>query len=129
AVGGGGDEPAPGAELLVERAGDEQLTLIPGGWRVHGLELLTRCLLRSGRAPEAQRAAEHAELVASAFGAPLARVGAGRAVASVALHAGDGARARDLASTAARGADVVGAPIEDALFPVLAGEAAGAPGA
>ena len=122
------DEPATGADLLVERAGGEQLTLIPGGWRVHGLELLTRCLLRSGRAPEARRAAEHAELVASDFGLPLARVWAGRAVASVALHAGDGARARDLASTAARGADVVGAPIEAALSRALAGEAAAASG-
>jgi tetratricopeptide (TPR) repeat protein len=49
-------QPEQAVELLLGRAGDEELTLIPGGWRVYCLELLTRCWLGLDRVSEAERA-------------------------------------------------------------------------
>ena len=41
-------QPDRAVELLLGRAGGEELTLIPGGWRAYCLELLTRCWLALG---------------------------------------------------------------------------------
>jgi DNA-binding CsgD family transcriptional regulator/tetratricopeptide (TPR) repeat protein len=110
-------------ELLLGSAGGEELTLIPGGWRAYCLELLTRCWLALGRRSEAERAAACAAARAAAVQLPLPAAWADRAAAAVALHAGDPARAAELALGSAAAAEGVGAPIEAALSRTLAGRA------
>ena len=109
-------------ELLVGRAGGEELALIPGGWRAYCLELLTRCYISLDRPIEAERTAHIAEVAADARRLPLASAWANRAAAAVALYAGDtrGAIESGLASAAA--AEAVGAPIEAALSRTSWGE-------
>jgi DNA-binding NarL/FixJ family response regulator len=116
-------QPVPAIELLLDRAGGEDLSLIPGSWRVHCLELLTRCWLALDRRTEAERAIAAAEAAAAATRLPLAGAWAGRATAAVALHAGDPARAAVCALASADAARQVGAPIEEALSRALAGRA------
>jgi len=116
-------QPDRAIELLLGRAGDEELRLIPGGWRAYFLELLTRCWLALDRPGEAGRAAALAEVMASAVQLPLAAAWADRAVAEVALDAGDAALAAERALASADGADAVGAPIEAALSRTIAGRA------
>jgi DNA-binding NarL/FixJ family response regulator/tetratricopeptide (TPR) repeat protein len=116
-------QPAEALEVVLGSAGGDEVTLIPGGWRAYCLELLTRCLLALGRRAEAERAAACAGAVAAAVRLPLAGVWAGRAVAAVALHDGDPARAGALALRSAASSDEVGAPIEAALSRTLAGRA------
>jgi DNA-binding NarL/FixJ family response regulator len=116
-------DPARAAALLVERAGGEELTLIPGGWGVYCLELLTQSLLASGRMPDAAKTARLAEARAETLGLPLARVWSQRAVAAVALQAGAAVRAADQALASADGAEAVGAPLEAAHSRALAGQA------
>jgi DNA-binding NarL/FixJ family response regulator len=116
-------QPEQAVELILGRAGGEELTLIPGGWRVYCLELLTRCWLALDRCAEAERAAVLAEVTAAAVRLPLAAAWADRAAAAVALHAGDSARATERALASADAAEEVGAPIEAALSRTLAGRA------
>jgi len=116
-------QPDRAIELLLGRAGGEELTLIPGGWRAHCLELLTRCWLALDRVSEAARAAALAEVMAAAVQLPLAATWAGRAVAAVALDAGDAALAAERALASADAADAAGAPIEAALSRTIAGRA------
>jgi DNA-binding NarL/FixJ family response regulator len=110
-------------ELLLDRAGGEQLAHIPGGWRAYCLDLLTRCLLALDRRPEAERAARNAEAIAEAVQLPLARAWADRAAGAVALHSGDTAASIERALASAEAAAEVGAPIEAALSRTLAGRA------
>ena len=116
-------QPDYAVELLLDRAGGEELALIPGGWRTYCLELLTPCWLALGRRDEAERAAAYAAATAAAVQLPLAAAWAARAAAAVALHNGDPARAATLALTSAAGADEVHAPIEAARSRTLAGRA------
>ncbi len=116
-------EPLRAVELLLGRAGGETLTLIPGGWRVYGLELSTRCWLALDRHGEAARAAAVAEATAADVALPLARAWADRAAGAVALQSGDTARAIRLSLASADSAQQVGAPIESALSRTLAGRA------
>ena len=116
-------QPVQALELLLGRAGGEELTLIPGGWKAYCLELLTRCWLALDRSSEAERAAALAEATAAAVRLPLATAWADRAVAAVALHSGDTARAIQGALASAHAAQEVGAPIEAALSRTLAGRA------
>jgi DNA-binding CsgD family transcriptional regulator/tetratricopeptide (TPR) repeat protein len=116
-------DPARAAALLVDRAGGEESTLIPGGWRAYSLELLTRCRLALDCRGEAERAAASAEVAAAASGLPLPRAWADRAAAAVALHSGETARAVELALASAAAAGDVGAPIESGLSRMLAGRA------
>ena len=116
-------QPGRAIELLVGRAGGEELTLIPGGWRAYCLELLTRCWLALDRPGKAGCAAALAEVMAAAAQLPLAAAWAGRAVAAVALDAGDAAHAAERALASADAADTVGAPIEAALSRTIAGRA------
>jgi ATP/maltotriose-dependent transcriptional regulator MalT len=109
-------------ELLRGRAGGDDLTLIPGGWRAYGLELLTRCWLALDRCNEAARAAAMAEEAADAR-LPLATAWADRAAAAVALHSGNTTRAVERALASSDTAQEVGAPIESALSRMLAGRA------
>jgi DNA-binding NarL/FixJ family response regulator len=117
------DQPARAVELLLDRAGGEGLTRIPGGWRAYCLELLTRCWLALGDRDAAERAAESAYAVAAIVHLPLAMAWANRAAAAVALGSGDTARAIERAHRSAEEAQQVGAPIESALSRALAGRA------
>jgi ATP/maltotriose-dependent transcriptional regulator MalT len=114
-------QPDRAVELLLGRAGGEELTLIPSGWRASCLELLTRCWLALDRRGEAERAA--ALSAAAAMRLPLATAWADRAAAAVALHSGDTACAIERALVSADAAQEVGAPIESALSRMLAGRA------
>ncbi|HEY1344550.1 MAG TPA: AAA family ATPase [Streptosporangiaceae bacterium] len=116
-------QPERAIELLLGRAGGEEVTLIPGGWRAYFLELLTRCWLALDRPGEAGRAAALAGKMAAAVQLPLAATWAGRAAAAVALDAGDAAHAAERALASADAADTVGAPIEAALSRTIAGRA------
>jgi ATP/maltotriose-dependent transcriptional regulator MalT len=121
-------QPGRAIELLLGRAGGVELALIPGGWRAYCLELLTRCWLALGRSGEAGRAAARAEVMAAAVQLPLAVACAGRAVAAVALDAGDAALAAERALASADVADAAGAPIEAAMSRTIAGRALAATG-
>jgi DNA-binding NarL/FixJ family response regulator len=110
-------------ELLLGSAGGEELTLIPGGWRSYCLELLTRCWLALDHRNEAQRAVTCATARAEAVQLPLPGAWADRAAAAVAIHAGNPARAAELALGSAASATEAGAPIEAALSRTLAGRA------
>lgn len=116
-------EPLPALELLLDRAGGDELTLIPGGWRVYCLELLTRCYLALDRGGAAEHAAALAEIAAAEVRLPLATTWADRAAAAFALHSGDTARAIRCALASADAAQEVGAPIESGLSRTLAGRA------
>jgi DNA-binding NarL/FixJ family response regulator/tetratricopeptide (TPR) repeat protein len=115
--------PARAAELLLGRAGGEESTLIPGGWRAYSLELLTRCRLALDRRSDAERAAASTRAAAAVAALPLATAWADRATAAVALHAGDTAGAVERALASAETAEEVGAPIESGLSRTLAGRA------
>jgi DNA-binding NarL/FixJ family response regulator len=117
------EQPEQAVDLLLGRAGGAEMTLIPGGWRAYCLELLTRCWLALDRPTEAEEAAARAEVTSAVMQLPLAAAWADRATAAVALHAGNCARATELALSAADTAEVVGAPIEAALSRTLAGRA------
>ncbi|MFN8185604.1 MAG: AAA family ATPase [Gaiellales bacterium] len=116
-------EPDRAVEVLVGSAGGEELTLIPGSWRAHCLELLARCWLALERHEEAERAARCAEAWAAVVRLPLASAWADRAAAAVDLHAGEPALAAELALASAAAAGEAGAPIEAALSRTLAGRA------
>jgi DNA-binding NarL/FixJ family response regulator len=116
-------QPLRAVELLLGRAGGEELTLIPGSWRAYCLELLTRGCLALDRRSDAEQAASRAEATAAAIPLPLADAWAGRAAAAVALDAGDAPRAAERALASALAADEAGAPIEAALSRTLAGRA------
>jgi len=116
-------QPDRAIEMLLGRAGGAELTLIPGGWRAYWLELLTRCWLALDRPSEAGRAAAGAEVMAAGGQLPLAAAWAGRAVAAVALNAGDATLAAERALASAGAADAAGAPIEAALSRTIAGRA------
>jgi DNA-binding CsgD family transcriptional regulator len=90
-------------DLFVESCGGAELPRVPAAWRAIWLERVTDCLLRLGRPDEARRVAELCERLAGAYTLPLARAITHRAIAAVALEAGDAATAaeRALASAAA----------------------------
>jgi len=110
-------------ELLLESAGGEQQTLIPGSWRAFSLELLTRCWLALDRRAEAEHAAACAEAWASTVQLPLAAAWAARAVAAVELHGGNHRPAAERALASAEAAERAQASIESALARTLAGRA------
>jgi ATP/maltotriose-dependent transcriptional regulator MalT len=116
-------QPVRAVEVLLGRAGGEELTLIPGGWRAYCLELLTRCWLAMDRHSEAERAADLAEVTAAAARLPLATAWADRAAAAIALHSGNATGAVERALGSADAAQEVGAPIEGGLSRTLAGRA------
>ena len=115
--------PDEAVAVLIDQAGGEELTLIPGGWRTYCLELLTRCWLALDRASEAERAAGLADVTATAAQLPLVSAWAGRAASAVALHSGDVDRAIERALASAAVAQDVDAPIENALSRRLAAQA------
>ena len=117
------DQPDRASEILLARAGGEQLAFIPGGAKAYGFELLSRSWLALGRLARAERAAGRARAVAVAAGLPLATAWADRAAAAIALHVGDTAGAVERALAAVEAAREAGAPIEEGLSRLLAGRA------
>jgi DNA-binding NarL/FixJ family response regulator/tetratricopeptide (TPR) repeat protein len=115
--------PARAVEVLVGSAGGGELPLIPGGWRAMAHELLAHCYLELGRRDDAAIAAALAEATAAAVGLPMAIAWAERAVAAVALDAGEPAAAAERALASAAAAERAGAVVEAALSRTLAGRA------
>ena len=116
-------EPRRALETLVDAAGGEELSLIPGGWRVNCLELLTRCWLALDQPEEARRAAARADAQAALFRLPMAAAMAHRAAAAVSLASHDAADAVERALASAAAAEAAGAAVEAAVSRVLAGRA------
>jgi DNA-binding NarL/FixJ family response regulator len=116
-------QPDRAVELLIGRAGGEDVPLMPGVWRVYSLELLTRALLDCDRPADAERAATRAEAAEAALQLPMARAWAGRAAAAVALYLGRAPYAVERATSSILAADAAGAPIEAALSRTLLGRA------
>jgi signal transduction histidine kinase len=112
-----------GAELLVTKAGGDELRLIGGGWRARYLELLTRCYLAAGKRAEAERAAAASQECADAVGLPMAAAMAELAEAALALDAGDAARAAEQARAAAAVLEQAGDRFDAAMARLLAGRA------
>ena len=121
-------KPERAVELLERSSGGADQSLVAKSFRSFWLELLTRAQLALGHTAEAARAAADARASADTVGLPLAGAWADRALAAVALDAGDAVRAADLAACAAEVADAAGAPLEAATARVLAGRALSAAG-
>jgi DNA-binding CsgD family transcriptional regulator len=116
-------QPAEAAEMLIGAAGGADAPLITGAWRANWLEVLTRCWLALGRHDDAKRAAERSEARAEEFGLRMARAAANRAMAAVALDAGDAQAAIDRSLVSAALAEELGATVDAALSRTLAGRA------
>ncbi len=116
-------EPAHAAETLVGKAGGEELSLIPVGWRAHALDLLVRCHLALGQRESAARAAAVADAAATRANLAIAKAWAQRAAAAVALDAGEPAAAAERALVSAAAADEVGVVVEAGLSRILAAQA------
>jgi len=99
------------ASLLVEHAGGEDVSAIPGGWRAVCLELLVRCQLALGDTDRAAATADAARAVATNVPLALAAMAADRAEALVALETGNAARAIELARSAIDHAGVIESPV------------------
>jgi DNA-binding NarL/FixJ family response regulator len=112
-----------GVELLVTRAGGEDLRLIGGGWRARFLELLTRALLATGRQADAERAAVSAQACADTVALPTATAMASLAAAALALDAGQPMAATERALAAAAALESVAALFDAARARELAGRA------
>jgi len=118
----GTDRAARAAELLIASGGIDQQQ-IGGGWRVRSLELLTRCLLASGRHEEAQRTASTAAECADGISLPMAAAMADLARAVVMLDSGDSGDAAERALAAATSLEEVGNLFDAAGARTLAGRA------
>jgi DNA-binding NarL/FixJ family response regulator len=118
-----------GAEIALEGGGGEQLPLLPPGWRPQLFEYLTRAALLRGDRDEAVRYADRAAACAQEqHMLRLPRSWSQRAAAAIALENGDAAQAAIRALDAAAAAAEVGAPIEEGIGRMLAGQALAAAG-
>jgi len=116
-------KPERAVELLERSTGGPDMPLVAESFRAFCLELLTLARLALGHPEQAARAAGTARASADAVGLPLAAAWADRALAAVALDAGDAAEATRLALSAADISDAVRAPVEAAHARTLAGRA------
>jgi ATP/maltotriose-dependent transcriptional regulator MalT len=116
------------ASLLVEHAGDEGLSAIPGGWRAICLELLVRCRLALGDTERAAIAAERARGVAAHVPLALATMAADRAEGLVALETGRAERAIELARSSIDHAGAIESPVHLATSRNLLGRSMTAAG-
>jgi DNA-binding CsgD family transcriptional regulator len=110
-------------DLLLTRAGGEELRLIGGGWRARFLDVLTRALLATGRQADAERAAGAAQACADEVALPSAAAMASLSAAALALDAGQPAAAAERALAAAVGLEAVEARFDAARARELAGRA------
>ena len=116
-------DPAGGVEILIERAGGDELALIPGVGRVAALELLARGQLELGDPEAAGLAADRAKAGAERLVLPMGTAWAARAEAAVAVDARDASTAVERARTATAAAEQAGAVIESALSRTMLGVA------
>ena len=121
-------ETARGVELMVSRAGGDDLPLIGAAWRAFFLEIAVAGRVALGRREEAERATAAAEEIAASTGRRFAAFAALRARARVALDAGDARGAAERALEAATLGDELGMPIYAAAARTLAGRALAAAG-
>jgi DNA-binding CsgD family transcriptional regulator/tetratricopeptide (TPR) repeat protein len=110
-------------DLLLTRAGGEELQHIGGGWRARFLEVLTRALLAAGRRAEAERAAAAAQVCAEAVALPSATAMARLATAALDLDAGQPGIAAERAVAAVAALESVAARWDAARARELAGRA------
>ena len=110
-------------EVMLTRAGGEEIQLIGGGWRSRFLEVLTRALLATGNRSGAERAAATAKTCADAVGLPSAHGMASLAAAARALDEGDPTTAAERALAAAEAFESVSALWDAARGRELAGRA------
>jgi ATP/maltotriose-dependent transcriptional regulator MalT len=115
-------------ELLLTRAGGEELAQIGGSWRARFLELLTRALLAADRRAEAERAAVAVQVCAERVGLPSAVAMASLAAASLDLDAINPSVAAERALAAAIALESVDARFDAARARVTAGRALGLAG-
>ncbi len=115
--------PDRSAELLVTKAGGDELRLIGGGWRARYLELLTRCFLAAGRRADAKRAAEAAQACADGVALPMAAAMARLAAAALALDTDQPTSAAEQAIGAAVVLEEAGDIFDAAMARSLAGRA------
>jgi len=115
--------PAGARDLLIERAGGEEVTAIAGGWRGIYLELLTRCHLSLGDVERAGAAAASARALADDVPLGIAEMAAGRATALVAMEAGDAPGAIVNAESAIEHARAIESPVHVATSQALLGRA------
>jgi DNA-binding CsgD family transcriptional regulator len=94
-------DPAGAAELLLQFMGDDDLRLGKSGWGSRSLELLTRCLLDTGRRSEAEPIVATLTARADEIGSATANAMARRAEAALALDDGRYTEAAELSLTAA----------------------------
>jgi DNA-binding NarL/FixJ family response regulator len=116
------DQPDRAAEVLLASGGIE-LRPIGGGWRARCLELLTRCLLASGKRTEATQAASAAVSCAEAIKLPMAAAMAHLAQAALMLDSSEPTDAADQALIAAATLEDVGNLFDAATARTLAGRA------
>jgi ATP/maltotriose-dependent transcriptional regulator MalT len=110
-------------ELILTRAGGEDILLIGGGWRARFLEVLTRALVATGRRADAARAAGNAQACADIVALPSADGLAGLSRAVLALDDGDATSAAAHALAAADAFESVAAVWDAARARELAGRA------
>jgi ATP/maltotriose-dependent transcriptional regulator MalT len=116
-------------EVLLTKAGGEELRLIGGGWRARFLELLTRALLATGRQAEAEHAARAAQACAETVALPTATAMATLAAAALALDTGEPMAAAERALAAAAALESVAAHFDAARAREVAGRALARAGA
>jgi DNA-binding CsgD family transcriptional regulator len=110
-------------DVMLTRAGVEELRMIGGGWRARFLEALTRALLATGRRADAARAAAASQACADAVSLPTATGMAGLAAAGLALDAGEPSAAAERALEAAAAFETADAFWDAACARELAGRA------
>jgi ATP/maltotriose-dependent transcriptional regulator MalT len=110
-------------EVMLTRAGVEQLRMIGGGWRARFLEALTRALLATGRRADAVRSAAASQDCADAVSLPTATGMASLAAAELALDAGEPATAGERALESAAAFETADARWDAARARELAGRA------
>jgi DNA-binding CsgD family transcriptional regulator len=116
-------DPAGAAELLLRFVGDDELRLGKSGWGSRSLELLTRCLLDTGRRAEAEPIVAAMTARADEIGSATANAMARRAEAALALHDGRCVEAAELALTAAELLDGIDDRYDGARARAYAGRA------
>ena len=116
-------EPDRAATLILSSGGGEDLRGVGGGWRARYLELLTRCLIASGRRDEAEQAAAAAQTCAEEVQLPMAAAMATCAAAALDLDAGHHEAAAARALSAAADLEEVNDLYDGALARMLAGRA------
>jgi DNA-binding CsgD family transcriptional regulator len=102
--------PAEALELLISRAGGDDLALIAGGWRGVWLEVMTMCHLDLDDVTAATSASARARSTAEAVPVNIAQVSADRSECRVALATGAYRAAVDLAQSALMHAIAMNSP-------------------